>query len=352
MKNTCYFLMVFIFYPSLHAQPGSWDACDITNSLYEYNREYIDLGSLTHVAMLGIPMYYFKTCSPYRDQFGDYTKGTAARLGNTKFEIINQQELKITFTKDEFIIPNDCEGGSAYYNNDFLVQDETGVNHIHHCDASGYTIIRYDGLGNEINRTTISGDWIDRKGNSTHYKTHRILKNCTRNQLIFYVDPQVDPNKTGTLILDLVTHQITEYPAISCGYAIDETGNSAGLFYSLDKYINFQQQGSAKIYHIPFDAYYRNVIGVIRGDHLVIATYVSNATGSSLLCYNLKKDRLQWTADVQQLMISHSKYANRVYLSSYKNKIILEGQESGGSYLQIFDLYTGKRLWKDLKKTW
>jgi hypothetical protein len=53
---------------------------------------------------------------------------------------------------------------------------------------------------------------------------------------------------------------------------------------------------------------------------------------------------MKWTADVKQINASHSEYANKVTLSMYKNKIVMEGNESYGNYVQLFDAETGKRL--------
>ncbi len=83
---------------------------------------------------------------------------------------------------------------------------------------------------------------------------------------------------------------------------------------------------------------------ILKNNLLYIANYHPIATGSSLHCFDLNSRKMKWTADVKQIMASHSQYSNKVILSMYKNKIIMEGDEAYGDYVQIFDAETGKRL--------
>ena len=85
---------------------------------------------------------------------------------------------------------------------------------------------------------------------------------------------------------------------------------------------------------------------VLFGDILVIAVFHDISTGSELSAFNINTGEKLWEADVKQLAVPHSKYYNKVILSCYENKIIMEGVEAYGHYLQIFDLETGKRLFE------
>src|SRR5690606_32229672 len=83
---------------------------------------------------------------------------------------------------------------------------------------------------------------------------------------------------------------------------------------------------------------------LLKGDLLYIANYHPIATGSSLHCFDLKTEKMKWTADVLQVNASHSEYYNKVTLSMYKDRLLMQGDEAYGSYLQIFDAESGKRL--------
>ena len=77
---------------------------------------------------------------------------------------------------------------------------------------------------------------------------------------------------------------------------------------------------------------------------LIIAHYHNIATGCSVKAYDCRTGEIKWKGDVKQIMTAHSIYYNIVHLTLYKNKLILEGNEAHGSYLQVLDLNTGKNL--------
>ena len=83
---------------------------------------------------------------------------------------------------------------------------------------------------------------------------------------------------------------------------------------------------------------------LLKDSLLYIANYHPIATGSALHCFDIKAGKLKWTADVLQINASHSEYSNEVTLSLYKDKLLMEGDETNGDYLQIFDCQTGKRI--------
>lgn len=78
---------------------------------------------------------------------------------------------------------------------------------------------------------------------------------------------------------------------------------------------------------------------------LIISSYYNIATGADLAAYDIETGKVIWHADVKQLKVGHSEYYNKVILSLYNDKVIMEGIEAYGSYVQIFDCKTGKRLY-------
>ena len=77
---------------------------------------------------------------------------------------------------------------------------------------------------------------------------------------------------------------------------------------------------------------------------LYIANYNFVATGADLLCFNLETAQIEWYADVIQPDITHYRYINKVTLTMYGDKVIMEGNESYIDYVQFFDAKTGERL--------
>jgi hypothetical protein len=68
------------------------------------------------------------------------------------------------------------------------------------------------------------------------------------------------------------------------------------------------------------------------------------ASGSRLFAVDFKTGAPRWSADVEQLNVSHSKYLNDVTLSLSGARVTMRGLESGGCYEQTFDAATGRRL--------
>lgn len=96
-----------------------------------------------------------------------------------------------------------------------------------------------------------------------------------------------------------------------------------------------------------------NCASVISDKNLLyIVTFNLISSGSDLVCLDQSTGKLIWNADVEQLMIGHSKYSNEVFISKYENLIILAGDEAGGQYLQLFNAKTGKKVFAKLKKEW
>jgi len=83
---------------------------------------------------------------------------------------------------------------------------------------------------------------------------------------------------------------------------------------------------------------------IVDENKLIVAAFSPIASGCDLVCINLQTGKEIWHADVQQLMVEHSKYLNEVYLDKIGNRIVLVGKEMGGSYVQVFDIETGKSL--------
>jgi len=83
---------------------------------------------------------------------------------------------------------------------------------------------------------------------------------------------------------------------------------------------------------------------LLAGDLLIVAHFHRIATGSGLIALDRNTGTPRWKADVEQMMIAHSKYWNDVSLERRGDVIVMRGYEAGGCYLQTFDLKTGKRL--------
>jgi hypothetical protein len=119
--------------------------------------------------------------------------------------------------------------------------------------------------------------------------------------------------------------------------AIDRDENARALSY-------FGADGRVR-WRARNDRWWYDSASVVRdGDRLYLALFHRIATGSALLAVDLRTGIPLWTADVEQLNVSHSKYFSDVVLEARGGELTLRGTEAGGCYLQRFDAQTGRRL--------
>ncbi|KQC14345.1 MAG: hypothetical protein APR63_05770 [Desulfuromonas sp. SDB] len=91
---------------------------------------------------------------------------------------------------------------------------------------------------------------------------------------------------------------------------------------------------------------------ILDGSNLYIAIYHPISTGSGLVCLDAKTGEEIWRGEGVQLMIGHSQYMNEVYINLIDDKIVMVGDEAGGSYIQVFDAQTGERQFYNLDYQW
>jgi hypothetical protein len=82
----------------------------------------------------------------------------------------------------------------------------------------------------------------------------------------------------------------------------------------------------------------------VDGDRLVVASFDREVSGARLFALDLRSGALQWTADVEQMNVRHSAYANDVGLEVSDGVVVMRGFEAAGCYVQRFDAATGRRL--------
>ncbi|MCP4437965.1 MAG: hypothetical protein GY810_03395 [Aureispira sp.] len=87
---------------------------------------------------------------------------------------------------------------------------------------------------------------------------------------------------------------------------------------------------------------------VVKDGWLILACYQNQTSGAQLLGIDIETGAVEWKADVTKLSLSSDieNYENTTILSAYKDKVILESWETEGRCLQIFDLHSGKKLYK------
>ncbi|MDD3877079.1 MAG: hypothetical protein PHT69_10685 [Bacteroidales bacterium] len=322
------------------------------SNLYPFQGYYVNLDDNNAVLIDGIPSKDFKNCSKYAHRFSEIISDSVSMNGYSfSLEIKNEANIFVMHIYQgqdilktiELPVENplpDVHGYNASlipYNNDVIVLLEDMY-------TTHYLICKYNTNGEELLRKEIEHTFITHPEENTNYY-HRYLYfyNITTTQMIF-TSHFGFTERTKTIVLSMDDFAISEFGMTAKGLILDcNEENLTGIVS--------QDQDTFTLNLLPYSFYEFEIENaspacelILKDSLLYIANYHPIATGSELYCFDLHHNKIKWKADVEQLMVEHSKYYNKVTLSMYKNKIIMEGNEAGGNYLQIFDTETGTRL--------
>lgn len=214
--------------------------------------------------------------------------------------------------------------------------------------STHYQIIKYNVEGKELNQTENEHTYITHPEPNTNYH-HPYLSyfGSTKSQLVFS-SHHFYAEKFKTVFLDLENFKTIEYNLTGNALVLDKKDEEAIGFITFEEKNESQSykvslfNGKSYKFTLPYGEPGCNLL--LKDNLLYIANYHPIATGSSLHCIDLEKGKIKWTADVLQLNIGHSEYWNQVTLSFYNDKLIMEGNEAYGNYLQVFDPKNGERL--------
>jgi hypothetical protein len=210
--------------------------------------------------------------------------------------------------------------------------------------STHYTICKYDTNGKELMRKELEHTYIDHpQPNTNHYHRYLYFLNTTNSQMIF-TSHIAFAKKDKTIVLSMDDFSIMEYNKTANGIILDDTETKLMGFVSSKKEHFIIRMINGKSYEFDIKNGDPSCDFILKDNLLYIANYHPIATGASLHCFDLNTSKMKWVADVLQVNASHSEYWNKVTLSLYKNKLIMEGDEAYGKYLQLFDAESGKRL--------
>ena len=326
---------------------------------YEFEGAYIDLEELESElidAELGFP--HFKTCSKYKNRFRKEERGKAM-IGEVTYQFYRERDEGIYqlhlvengVIKKKIDLPTENPLPEVQdYHASVLAFEEEVVILFQDFYGTEYIILKYDKEGNELLRTTLEHTYVTHpEPNTNHHNPYLDYQDRTQNHIIFY-SRDFHKDKPQTVLLDIKDFSIKTYDVASHGILLDENEEDILGFITMmehkegqgTKHVLTILNGMTYTFYLPYGSGSYNLL--LNGNLLYIANYHEISTGSSLHCFNLETEKVEWHADVLQLSVDHSKYLNKVTLSMYENKLIMEGNEMGGNYVQFFDTKTGERL--------
>jgi len=327
------------------------DDCKNLN-LYEFKGEFIDLETMQKIAIERLPAEHFKVCSRYAHRFENPLKDTLIVEGRV-FTILNREETEEyklnIFENQELIksiqLPVEQPLAEVHEYSFWMLQFENSV--IVMMDnfySTYYRIVKYDIKGNELMQTDIEHTYVTHpEANTDYHHPYLSYAGITKIEMVFS-SHNFYAKKFKTVFLNLKNFETEEYEQTSNGLILDKKEEKVLGFITYEKniYKVSMLDGTKYNFNLPYGEPACDLL--LKDNLLYIANYHPIATGSSLHCFDMEKGEIKWTADVLQVFAAHSEYENQVTLSFYKDKLIMEGNESYGDYLQIFDPESGERL--------
>jgi outer membrane protein assembly factor BamB len=324
-----------------------------SETLYPFEGKYIDLEVLMLIKPVGTYTDNFKTTSKYAFRFSapnDWLNNFSldAEYAGSNFKINEKGELLFKSGQDADYKKIDAlPAGSSKDNvvgNELLLAVNKGVVRASRLQEENYYLIKkYDEAGKVLFEKTVKHTDITVEGNTNYHHPYLYYFGCTPDYLIFTSNDRDYP-KTVTVFLNDGT--ITEYDFSIAGFIRDEDEANVPGFVVMNRDKNtFKTLLLNLSWNGELEGGSCNKAEILMvGEVLYVSFYHGIATGSSLYAFERTTGKLLWQADVKQLLVSHSEYYNTVFLSNWKDYIILEGIEADGHYVQIFNKNTGERL--------
>lgn len=326
-------------------------------NMYPINSAWLDLETLakTDNAPEHADSVSFKKASKYANRFnvvslmGDVPKEVTYK--GRPFKVVDATHMGYRIppaTKDVvFEINKDDEQLDDVPGNDFLVVVPDGIVHVQRFEGKlGYRVCRMDEWGKTKFRQNIPHTaFTTMKGTDQEFKTPYLLYfNHTDRFMAF-----TSLNTHGihkTVIVDLKDGKTLPIESAICGVIRAENDIAYKGYIIRDEAAKTMQVSMPGSNWALKDNNISKLIveSVISDSLLILGRYHQGAVGISLIAFNAKTGKPVWNAELKQPGAA----VNGMYLSMYKNKLMMEVAQSGGNNLEVFDMNNGKRLFSTL----
>lgn len=339
------FLSTFLGYTnSLLAQQR------INHKLYHFNKKYLHLGNLAYKDVTGILNNDFKQVSTYHHRFSrlssnilDY-KGSLFYIG-----VSNSLALKKPDQKDKTILPN---AEKKVYNRgaNYLLQSSTGILHIKDLEQeAGYQIYKYDEAGTLLFQKQIKHSQKIELSTYTYFKPYLKYKLHTPNFVFFTSYESTIPQ---TIRLDVSSGKAKLYHFTLAGVLLDEAQDSIVVGYvrfdTHQKQLLVDYLTQNFTIPLPTSSPINSVETLLHQDTLLLVCYHDQMPNNTVLAFDLSTQKIIWQKQLPpKRKLKAPFYFNKVWLSRFHQKIILESYASAGRQLHILDWSNGDILWQD-----
>lgn len=308
-----------------------------TNHLYPFHNTFLDLNTLQTIEIEGELTSNFKTETKYAHRFisADVFNSSEVILGSRRFRITKDNAMEMTHlrTGKKNLVKNKKSSGERSL---LLINLGDAVLHFKESFAK-YHIYKYNKQAKlQLNKAIMPRRYLK-------YFTH------TNNSIVF--TPQGEEEQySKTHIINLQNGEETIFDFNIHGVILDEKTDDAinGYCQIKEKELEIHYGEKQFAIKIPNIKQLNWIKTAVSDGWLILACYHNKTSGAQLLAVNLETGAVEWKADVTKLSLSSNvkSYENTTILSTYEDKILLESWETEGRCLQVFDLYTGKKLYK------
>lgn len=326
-------------------------------NMYKINNSWLDLETLTKsdAAPENPDSTDFKKTSRFASRFNVISlTGSVPREAtykNRPFKIVDATHMAYRIppaTKDvTFEISKDDDKLDDVPGNDFLLSVPDGLIHVQRFEGrTGYKVSKLDEWGKARYHQVIPHTAFTKvKGQDEEYKTPYLFYFTHTDRFMAFTSL----NTRGihkTVIVDLKDGKTLPIESTICGVIRAENELAFKGYLVRDeaaKTMTVKMNGSD--WALKDNAITRLLAEtMIKDSLLIMARYHQAAAGISLIAFNAKTGKPVWTGEVKQSPGA----VNGIYLSMYKNKLMMEVAQANGNNVEVFDADNGKRLYSTL----
>ncbi len=325
-------------------------------NMYQINNSWLDLETLvkTDSVPQNIDSVNFKKLSKFAARFnvvnltGNTPKETEYKgrpfkvvdEGHMSYRIPpNGKDVLIETNKED--LPLDDVPG-----NDFIYPVSDGVVHIQRFEGKeGYRITRVDEWCKVKARQTIPHTLFTPVKDKDDFKTPYLFYFTHTDRFVAFTSLN-SKSIHKTIVIDLKDGKTLPIEATISGVIRSDNEIAFKGYLLRDetaKTVKISMPGSS--WALRDNNVAKLVAETVVSDSLLImARYHQSGPGISLVAFNAQSGKPVWNAEVLQA----TGIPSQIFLSMYKNRVMMEVAQPGGKYLEVFDLANGKRVFSTL----
>ena len=320
---------------------------------YQVNNTWVNLDTYARLDSAETPESDFKKSSKYAARFRVVNLSgelpTKGMYKDRPFRIVDDNHIgyKISPASKEINVQTNPEEEKLDLvpGNNFLFGIPDGIIGVQRFEGElGYKVTKYDEWGKVKYKQKLPHTNVVVK-NGTEFKQPFLLYFMHTDRFIVF-NSLMSRDIHQTMVIDMKDGKTNPISASVCGVVRADNEIAFDGYIFRDEAAKTLKVNMKKGSWVIKEANVTKVMAeaVVSDSLFVMARYYKGTAGISLAAFNAKTGKVIWVGEVKQAIAAPT----MLYLSIYKNQILMEGAQTGGSYLEAFDIATGKRLYSTL----